>query len=45
MTWHDSRLAAQLLAEETVGRAERAALHREDAQMAASQKALQKTQR
>jgi hypothetical protein len=45
MTWHESRLAAQLLAEETVGRTERQSQHVEDAQMAKSIQALQRAQK
>jgi hypothetical protein len=45
MTWRESRLAAQLLAEETVGRGVRAAQHQEDAAMQRSIRAMQKHQR
>jgi hypothetical protein len=45
MTWRESRLAAQLLAEETVGRGVRQAQHREDAAMQQSIRAMQKSKR
>lgn len=43
MTWVETRLAAQLLAEETVGRASREAAHREDAAMNQSIRAMSKS--